>query len=281
MKDQGEYWLFSTGNGICSFRSTNLADWKAGPPVFAAPPAWTREVVPGFRGYFWAPDVIRVGRRFLLYYSVSTWGKNTSAIGLASNPTLDPAAPDFKWTDHGLVLRSWPSNQFNAIDPAAFQDSDGTLWMAFGSFWSGIQLIQLDPATGLRLAHDEGVRPLAFHSSIEAPFLHRRGDAYYLFVNWGQCCRGTNSTYEIRVGRSRTLGGPYVDRQGAPLLENGGSLVLATSGTRVGPGHAGIVTEQGVQRLSFHYYDAARRGAPTLGLRRLDWDAEGWPVVAP
>jgi arabinan endo-1,5-alpha-L-arabinosidase len=279
VKCGNDYWVFSTGPGIASWHSADLKKWDGGPRLFSTPPAWTTNAVPGFRGYFWAPDVIHLKNRYLLYYSVSTWGKNTSAIGLATNPTLDPTAASFAWTDQGAVVQSHGGDSFNAIDPSVTQAADGSLWLAFGSFWTGIKLLQLDPATGKRIAADSPMSSLAFHDSIEAACLWQRGDYYYLFVDWGQCCRGTNSTYNIRVGRSMSVTGPYLDKQGRDLLQSGGTLFLASQGDFIGPGHAGIYQEGEIDWFSYHYYDANRGGAATLAVRRLAWTTEGWPTV--
>jgi len=279
VKCKDVYWLFATGRGIVSRRSEDLVHWRNGPPVFASPPAWTAEAVPGNRGRYWAPDVIRLGDRYLLYYSVSTWGKNTSAIGLAVNATLDPSDPNFQWTDHGIVIQTGSSDDFNAIDPAVTRSPDGRLWLAFGSFWTGIKLIELDPASGKRISPDSPIHQLASHESIEAPMICHRHGYYYLLVNWGLCARGVESTYNIRVGRSARITGPYLDKQGVNMLHDGGSLLLGTEGKFIGPGHAGIVSEGGRDWLSYHYYDGDRRGVPTLGMRRLQWDADGWPKL--
>jgi arabinan endo-1,5-alpha-L-arabinosidase len=274
-----EYWVFSTGPGIVSWHSRDLKKWDSGPHVFETAPSWTTNAVPGFRGYFWAPDVLHVGDRYLLFYSVSSWGKNTSAIGLVTNPTLDPKDPGFAWTDQGPVVQSGPADPFNTIDPSVFEDRNGALWLAFGSFWTGIKLVELDRNTGKRVAADSPISSLAFSDSIEAPCLWRRGDFYYLLANWGLCCRGTNSTYHIRVGRSLRVTGPYLDKDGKDLLQQGGTLLLGSEGKRVGPGHAGIYQEGGLTWLSFHYYDADRSGRATLAVRQLDWTAEGWPAL--
>ncbi len=274
-----EYWFFYTGVGVRSYRSRDRVNWAPGPPVFREFPAWTREVVTNHTGHFWAPDVIRVNDRYLVYYSVSSWGKNRSAIGLATNATLDPSDPAFGWKDEGIAVSSTPADNFNAIDPSVLLDRDGRLWMAFGSFWSGIKLVELDPATGKRKFPDAPVEGLAFREAIEAPCLHRRGDQYYLFVNWGLCCRGTNSTYEIRVGRSGAVTGPYVDRDGIPLLHEAATPVLGTTNRFIGPGHAGILQVGAEDWMSYHYYDGAAHGRPTFALRRLRWTADGWPEV--
>jgi beta-xylosidase len=276
----GEYWMFYTGRGIGSWHSKNLQQWDAGPRVFEESPAWVAQAVPENRNAnFWAPDIIKVGGRYLLYYSVSSFGKRTSAIALATNATLNPRDPSFRWRDEGIVIRSGTADNFNAIDPALFHDDDGKLWMVFGSFWSGIKLMELDPATGKRVGADSPLHALAHSRAIEAAFLHRRDGHYYLFVNHGWCCRGINSTYHIRVGRSDKITGPYLDREGRALLAGGGTVALESEGPFIGPGHAGIIAVGDTEWFSCHFYDATQRGRPTFALRPLTWDAGGWPVV--
>ncbi|TAL00993.1 MAG: arabinan endo-1,5-alpha-L-arabinosidase [Verrucomicrobia bacterium] len=276
-----EYRVFGTGRGIFSRHSKDLVHWEAGPKVFEQSPLWTTDVAPRNFGRFWAPDVIKLRDRYLLYYSVSSWGSRESAIALATSPTLDSAAPNYGWQDRGIVVRTTTNSNHNAIDPSVMQDRDGRLWLAFGSYWTGIKLIELDPATGLRIATNSPMYSLASHESIEAACLHQRGNFYYLFVNWGQCCRGTNSTYEIRVGRSENITGPYLDRDGKDLMKSGGTLFLGTAGARIGPGHAGILTVNGKDFVSFHFYNPANRGRGTLAIEPLHWTADGWPDVKP
>jgi arabinan endo-1,5-alpha-L-arabinosidase len=213
-----------------------------------------------------------------VYYSVSSWGKNRSAIGLATTRTLDPAHPDYGWKDQGIVVQSHATDDYNAIDPHVFIDTDGKHWLTFGSFWSGIKLLQLDSKTGKR-AGNSPLLALATHREIEAPALTRHGEFYYLFVNWGLCCRGTNSTYEIRVGRSLSVTGPYVDKEGRELRSGGGSLFLSSSGPAIGPGHAAFHRTSEGAWLTCHYYDAANSGRPRLAILPLVWDTDGWPVV--
>lgn len=277
VRDGDRYWLFATGPGVASRHSKDLIHWEPGPPVFAEPPAWVTDVVPNHRGYFWAPDILRAGDRWLLYYSISAFGKQTSAIALASNPTLDPADPNYRWTDHGIVVRTDETSDHNAIDPGLVRGDDGSLWMTYGSFWSGIKLVQLDPNTGLRIAPDSPIHSLANKEQIEAAAIHKHDDFYYLFVNWGWCCRGLNSTYEIRVGRSREIIGPYLDRDGTDLLAGGGSPLLAAEGRFIGPGHPGIFEDAGRILLSYHFYDAEANGRPRLAIRPLEWTPDGWP----
>ncbi|RYD34870.1 MAG: arabinan endo-1,5-alpha-L-arabinosidase, partial [Verrucomicrobiaceae bacterium] len=166
---------------------------------------------------------------------------------------------------------------YNAIDPQLFADPDGSLWMVFGSFWSGIQLIELDPKTGLRHEKNRKVHQVAWKESIEAPALLKHGEYYYLFVNWGLCCRGTNSTYEIRVGRSRKITGPYLDEEGQELTTGGGTLFLGSDGDRIGPGHPAFVGEKEDLRMFYHYYDGARNGFARMDSLPVRWKDSGWP----
>lgn len=275
------YYLFHTGRGVGSLSSPDLIHWERGPAVWSEFPHWVREVVPDHRGHFWAPDIIELQGRYLLYYSVSAFGKQTSAIGLAVNQTLDPADPRYQWTDRGIVVQTNADSDHNAIDPSLLLTSQGELWMAYGSFWSGLKLVQLDPATGLLLDPAAPPISLAWAEQIEAPTLHERDGWFYLFINWGWCCRGLNSTYNIRVGRSRQITGPYLDREGRDLRQAGGTLVLDSEGHELGPGHAGLISQGDRILLSYHFYDARANGLSRLGFRNLRWSADGWPEVLP
>jgi len=279
-KCKDEYWVFYTGRGVPSWHSKDLTNWERGPSVFTNAPAWTARTIPQNRWmYYWAPDIIHLGDRYLLYYAVSTFGKNKSAIGLAVNHSLDPADPEFKWLDQGIVIQSGNTDDFNAIDPAITQDTKGGLWLAFGSFWSGIKLIELDPRTGKRINAASPVYALAFNDSIEAPYIYHHHNFYYLFVNWGLCCRGTNSTYEIRVGRARKITGPYLDKEGTDLMAGGGSLVLGSQRPFIGPGHAGIISADGADWFSCHFYDGTHHGRSLLAILPLHWNNNGWPEI--
>jgi arabinan endo-1,5-alpha-L-arabinosidase len=272
--------VFVTGNGIETRTSRDLKQWAEGKPVFETPPAWHRELVPENRGHLWAPDIIRRGDRYLLYYSVSSWGKNVSAIGLASNVTLDPNDPKYLWKDEGPVIRTSGKEDYNAIDPQILAASDGRLWMVFGSFWSGIQLVELDPESGLRHPERSRVRRIAWNETIEAAAILERGGYYYLFVNWGLCCRGLESTYEIRVGRGNSVTGPFLDKSGNDLATGGGSLLTGFGDDEIGPGHPCFVTQDGRTVMFYHYYDRKRRGFASIGYSRLAWTRDGWPELA-
>lgn len=279
MREGDRWWVFATGNGISTRHSKDLITWEESGPVFKELPAWHQQVVPDQRGHLWAPDIIRHKRTYRLYYSVSSFGKNSSAIGLATSPTLDPSHPDFKWTDQGIVIRSKRDDPYNAIDPHVIVDEQDAHWMSFGSFWTGIQLVELDPENGKTHPRRGRIRQIAWNQSIEAPAILKHGDFYHLFVNWGLCCRGLDSTYEIRTGRSRSITGPYLDRDGRDLATGGGSFLLGSEGDRIGPGHASFVMQDSAVRMFHHYYDRKRRGAHTLGFRDLKWSPDGWPEI--
>jgi arabinan endo-1,5-alpha-L-arabinosidase len=275
-----EFWVFCTGPNTPSYRSKDLITWTRGALGVANPPAWVRQAVPGNRGNdFWAPDVMRVGEKYLLFFSVSTFGKNTSAIGVASNPTLDPDDPHYQWTDGGIVVQSKVDDDFNTIDPAVFLDTDGRLWLTFGSFWSGIKLIELDPATGRRISANSPMYSLAHWDSIEAPYLYKHDGHYYLFASLGMCCRGIDTTYHTRVGRAEKIIGPYLDKDGNDMLLGGGTLVAESVGPFIGPGHAGIIEVNGQSWFSCHFYDGTNRGISKLSIRPLTWSADGWPEL--
>src|SRR5690606_39127303 len=224
---QGDTWYaFVTGPGITVYSSKDMRTWNADPPVFATIPAWAYDVVPKVNSPIWAPDTSAHDGTYYLYYSIAIGGKNASATGVATNTTLDPADPAFRWVDHGIVLRSVPHRDLgNAIDANLVEDEDGTPWLAFGSFWGGLKLVKLredrlaiaEPQEWHTLARRE--RPLLAvddanpePGAIEAPFIFRHDGWYYLFVSYDHCCRGAKSDYRIMVGRSRDLRGPYLDR---------------------------------------------------------------------
>lgn len=285
IKEGATYYLFSTRAGIAIRCSADLVRWRLCGDVFGHLPGWAVEDVKGLRG-LWAPDVSYFNGRFHLYYSASTFGSNRSSIGLVTNRTLDPASDKYRWEDQGKVISSTAADDWNAIDPNLVLDEEGRPWLSFGSFWSGIKMRRIDAATGKLSAEDQTLYSLAGRprtkeqpGAIEAPLIIRRNGYYYIFASFDFCCRGVNSTYNIRVGRSRKVTGPYVDRSGRPMMEDGGTLLLASEGRWRGPGHCAILQEKGTDLLVYHAYDAEWRGTPTLRITLLAWDAEGWPMV--
>ncbi len=286
----GTYHLFCTGHlgephGVLPWRtSTDLVHWASNDSVFEGLPDWAQREVPGTSG-MWAPDISFHDGRYHLYYSLSTFGKNRSAIGLATTPTLNRADSDFGWRDEGVAVRSSPDDDFNAIDPNHAVDAEGRPWLVFGSFWGGLQLVPLDPATGKPVA-GAAPRTIARRPSpdaIEAPFIIRRSGFFYLFASFDFCCRGSDSTYYTVVGRSPEIAGPYIDREGRPMLEGGGTTILRadrSAGDRfVGPGHCAVLQDGARDYIVYHAYDTLADGAPTLRIRPLAWSADGWPTA--
>lgn len=284
LQDGPDWYVFSTGdpavaNGTIQIRrSHDLLKWEYAGNVFDQIPAWATAAVPGVTN-LWAPEIHKHGNTYYLYYSVSTFGSNRSAIGLATNTTLDPRRREYRWVDRGLVTASGPENDYNAIDPAVIEDDRGTPYLALGSFWSGIRMFKLQYPSGM-LAPNQG-QPLRLAdrfvppNAIEGASIVRKNGMYYMFVALDFCCRGTESTYKIAVGRSDVVTGPYYDQLGTPLQHGGGTVLLSENGTMFGPGGPTVTGDL----LGYHYYDAGANGDFKLGLRTIVWK-DGWPSVA-
>ncbi len=300
IEEDGTYYVFTTGPGITVWASEDMENWLRRPAVFDPHPAWVPVEIPEFAGHMWAPDIVEHDGLYYLYYSVSAFGRNTSAIGVATNVTLDSEDPDYEWIDHGKILRSYPGlNNWNAIDAAVTEDRDGTPYLSFGSFWSGLQLVRMMP-NRLALAEspedfktiasrvddpDAPMPPGGYHAgagdgAVEAPFIFEKGDYFYLFISIDSCCRGAESDYKMAVGRSREIEGPYVDREGVPLLHGGGTIILTGDEDWYAVGHNAVYTFDGQDYIVFHGYDAStERGLPRLRIEPLEWTIDGWPVV--
>jgi len=289
------YHVFSTGHGkrlIETRTSKDLVTWTAGDPIFTSLPAWAKDAIPGSDG-MWAPDISYVNGRYRLYYSVSTFGSNRSAIGLATSPTLDPKAKNYAWRDEGLVVMSTKDDDYNAIDPNFIIDREGRHWLSLGSFWTGIKLFELDPKTGKPKNAKKPVSiarrpaPAGGPAPVEAPFIVDHGGYYWLMVSYDYCCKGANSTYYTVMGRSKDITGPYLGKDGSPLMEGGGTIFLRADLQEQqrfrGPGHAGWLhdvdskTGDGKDYVVYHAYDKQANGAPTLRIAPVRWGADGWP----
>jgi arabinan endo-1,5-alpha-L-arabinosidase len=283
-KDGDTWFVYSTGNGTIANgnvqirSSTDGKNWRYAGEVWDTKPEWLAETVPGVDN-IWAPELYEHDGVWYLYYSASTFGSNRSAIGVATNTTLDPDDPAYEWVDQGEVIASTPLDDFNAIDAGIAVDDDGTPWMAFGSFWSGIRMVELEWPSGMR-ADDAEPLHLADRqeppNAIEAPYLIERDGDWFLFVSMDSCCQGSDSTYKIAVGRADEVTGPYVDRDGVPLLEGGGTIVLETDDTRVGPGGQSVWGDD----MAFHFYNADLNGQFELAIAPIEWDSEGWPTLS-
>jgi arabinan endo-1,5-alpha-L-arabinosidase len=291
--------LSTSGNSFGMLRSsTDLVEWTPHGPVLSERPRWLQDALPDGRS-LWAPDILPLpGGGLRMYYCASEkFGQNTSFIGVAECRDFDPLEPTRGWRDLGPVLASHAGrDNFNAIDPETIRDADGREWMFFGSYWSGLFVVELDPKTGKLKWPDESARVLVArnpsdpHNAIEAPAVLFRDGHFYLFASHGLAAQGVESSYRIVVGRSRSVTGPYVDRDGKPMLEGGHTLVLAASPPMYGPGHCDVfVDADGRRLLAHHFYDGRERwghdpqgrerwGLPTLQVRELIWDKDGWPL---
>jgi arabinan endo-1,5-alpha-L-arabinosidase len=272
----GSYLLAATGNNLVLKTSTDRTAWRNAGVVWPGGAPWTTSYTGGGAA-LWAPDLSYHNGQFYLYYSASTFGSQRSAIFLATSPT----GASGSWTNQGLIIESGTAVNYNAIDPNLVVDAGGQWWLSFGSFWSGIKMIRLDPATGRRSTSDTAIRSLATRTTaggaVEAPFVYRHGGFFYLFVSFDRCCQGASSTYRVMVGRSTSVTGPYTDRTGTALTSGGGSEVLAGHGSIHGPGHQAVIADSDGDVLFYHYY--ADSGASFLGINRIGWDAAGWPFV--
>ncbi|MGA2184110.1 MAG: family 43 glycosylhydrolase [Bryobacteraceae bacterium] len=271
----GTYYLFGTHGGIRMQSSPDRTYFVRTSPALSAIPSWVSTYN---KGDLWAPDVSYRDGKYWLYYAASTFGKNVSAIGLATSLTAAPG----DWVDQGVVCRSQSDEDYNAIDPGLIVDRSGGWWLSFGSFWGGIQMIQIDPATGKQTSKNNTRYPLARRTAtpaIEAAYIYSHGEYYYLFVSFDRCCVGIRSTYHIAVGRSSSVTGPYYDRGGVAMSDGGGTIVLSTHGHVVGPGGQMVMHETDGDLLIYHYYDGNSNGRPMLGMNHIVWDSEGWPRI--
>lgn len=294
---QGDtFYVFSTGGrrrgDIIPIRcSKDLYNWEYLGAVFDQMPEWAIQEIPGTRG-IWAPDISYFNGKYHIYYSVSTFGKNNSAIGLVTNTTLDPNSPDYEWEDHGMVIRSTTGKtNWNAIDGNLILEGKDKAWLCWGSFWGGIKMRRIDRSTGKLSEKDTKLYSIATRprssehqtppstGAIEAPFIIKRGKYWYHLVSFDFCCRGAKSTYKIMVGRSKKVTGPYVDKEGRLMTEGGGTLLLdATEGGRwVGPGHCAVLQDVSGDYLVFHAYDGqSQRSRSELKISTMVWE-NGWP----
>lgn len=302
----GRYYVFATGFGVQCMSSADLINWKMEKSVLDPAPQWAINSVDGYRGHTWAPDIQYHNGLWYLFYSCSSFGKNTSAIGLAVNKTLNPSSPDFKWIDKGLVVRSIKTDNFNAIDPNMIIDKKGTMWLTWGSFWDGIQLAKIDskkidannsegmlkskPTTIARRFFRNNIdkiskedkalsqeAPDAGANAIEAPFLIYNDGYYYLFVSWDYCCKGQRSNYKTVVGRSKKITGPFLDSKGKNLAEGGGDILWQADDNYYGVGHCGLSKINDEWFFVAHGYSKSENGRSKLVIRKLTFTPDKWP----
>jgi arabinan endo-1,5-alpha-L-arabinosidase len=273
----GTFYLYATGNGLGAKTSMDLESWQGAPAVFDTNPAWIEDQVPAATN-LWAPDIAYFGGQYHLYYSASSFASNRSCIGHATRAALDTGS----FTDHGSIFCSnvtTSGDDFNAIDPNVVLDQEGTPWLSFGSFWSGIKQFEL-ASDGTRAGDDLialADRPQN-SGALEGPFIVRRCGYYYLFVSWGACC-DEPWDYELRVGRSTSINGPFTDKTGEDMLDGGGTLLFRGTGSITAPGHSAVIFVGMRAYNVYHALDASHQN-PVLRVAELVWDDEGWPISA-
>ncbi|KAF8587037.1 glycoside hydrolase family 43 protein [Ramaria rubella] len=274
--DRGKYWLFSTAVGIEIRTSTDRVEWSLIGTVWAPDQdTWTNNFTLTANGNVWAPDCHYVNGEFILYYAASSLGSQDSAIFLAKSKTGLPGS----WINEGLVTSTTSADDYNAIDPNLFIDFKDEWHLTLGSFWTDIKQMSLSASTG-KLSSSKITslaERTADNGAMEASYIFKNDEFYYLFTSWDLCCQGLSSTYNIRVVRSKSLSGPFVDQSGVDTLDGGGTLVLGTHGSIVGPGGQSLFRDDDGPILVYHYYTAIDS---LLGINRLDFSS-GWPVVLP
>jgi len=264
MKCEGKYYTFGTGGG--GLISEDGWNWYPG------------AVRPGGGA---APDALKIGDRYLVAYSSTGGGLGGGHAGRILtmwNRTLDPESPDFAYTEAVEVASSQVDEDCDAIDAGLFMDPvSGRLWCTYGTYFGFIRIVELDPRTGARV---EGNEPVNIAIDCEATTIIWRNGWYYLLGTHGTCCDGVNSTYNIVVGRSRSVTGPYLDNVGRDMIAGGGKMVIDADDRQFGAGHFGrYIEDEGVEKMSFHWEaDLDRSARSVLAIRPLLWEND-WPVA--
>ncbi len=281
VKQDGVYYMYIMAPNILIKSSTDMIHWKRVGTVFGTTdPSWLAKEVPGYG--IWAPSVYYFGGRYYLYYCISTIGSQNSAIGVAVNTTLDPNSPDYKWVDGGMVIRSRTGSPYNCIDPNIVVDEEGKVWLNFGSYWGGLYQKQINPDTG-HLMEPEESKDTLYHlarrninnGAIEAPYMIRHEGYYYLFTAFNPM----DLSYHNRVGRSTSVHGPFVDKDGREMTKGGGTVVTKGMYELQMPGHASVFkNDDGQYYFVGEYF---RKGTPSIMMiSTIVWDKDGWPVTA-
>lgn len=288
----GMYYIYGT-DAVCQ-KSSDLIHWSNIGKVVDAPPAESEEWV-GTKN-IWAPDIVKVGDEYRLYCSNSSWGVRQSCIFLAvANNPEGPFIP------RGCVLKTHDGLPVNAIDANIITDvKNGDMYMVYGSFWGGCHVLKLNNQTGL--ADEDGIgvcvacRPEWMSGAIEGPYMIYNPDTqyYYLFVSYGSL----KTDYQVRVGRSKKITGPFVDFNGREMTdrddEDGSIGLMQFCGYRwndgipyMAPGHNSVIHDQNgdwylVCHIREKNYTASKFLEPsTMQVRKMYWTQSGWPVLAP
>ena len=289
------YYVFSSSPLGSFYTSTDLQSWRHAGEVFTDIPAWLAQAIPE-ADHIGSPDISFYEGRYLLFYQSHISNTCNAATGLATNTVLDPLHPDYLWVDHGLILRSTPfyedigiycgdeNSTFNAIDAQFFVDGEKKPWLVFGSTIGGIKLIPLDPLSlrpPVKAQYTTLAQRWLFLNDpiIEAPYLIKMGEYYYLFLSFNHCCLDDKTQYQIRVGRADKITGPYFDKDGWPLWLGGGTPLIQRDGAFIGTGHGEVFSAEGRDWLVHHAKLPAQNYRAHLNIRELRWNRDGWPSV--
>ena len=280
IKEADTYYVFSTGMRIKT--SKDRINWVNAGSVFGGDSLkldWWDDDIKEKIG-LWAPDIHYCNGKYHLYYSVSAWMNFNSSIGYVTNTTLNKNDPAYKWVDEGQVISFKNGGKgVNVIDPNIFIDTDGKKYLIYGSYQAGLRLVELDNQTG-KLKKDPPDITTLTTSLGEGVFIIKGHGYYYIFASRGKCCSGMNSTYQIVIGRSTNLLGPYLNKEGESWVDNKYSLFLAGDSTEPGRGHNGFFTEHDTTFIVYHAYTRSADGASLLNISPVYIDKEGWPSFA-
>ncbi|ORY93550.1 glycosyl hydrolase [Syncephalastrum racemosum] len=271
IQEGSRWYVFCTGDGIQVLTSNDGLAWTRAPQIFLSAPSWWSKSVPNHSGLdVWAPDVQLYNNKVYLYYAISTFGSQVSAIGLATASSIGAGS----WKDEGVILTSSGSNDYNAIDPNLIIDASGNPYLAFGSFWSGIKITALDKSTMKPTGQIYSIAARPNNGgAIEGPSIIYHSGYYYLFASIDKCCDGVDSTYKIAYARSKSITGPYEDVAGDAALQGGVTVLDSGNARWKGPGGQDVYNNV----IARHAYDADNNGAPTLLISDLNW-SNGWPT---
>ena len=277
------YALATTDNHMLMQFSEDALNWKNGDPAMPEFSKWLYKYAPNMID-IWAPDIHYVGGEYRMYYCGSEMGIRSSGMGFMSSKEIDPTKPGYGWTDQGEVIHTVKSDSYNAIDAAVLKDLDGKVWMAFGSWGTGIHILELDEKTG-KVKNGAKMQNIANRggAGVEGASLIEHNGKYFLFTAWDNCCKKgadlENNSYKTTVGRSNRINGGYVDRSGKALLDGGGTILLSRYGRYYGPAGGEAFEDVNRQRFVNHYYDKNDGGNSYIQVRDIVWTDDNWPEL--
>ena len=269
--DDGQFYLFSTGNRI--FRSPDMLNWTRINDCFT--PEGCPSFVPGVRR-IWAPDINKIGNKYVLYFALSKWGgEDSCGIGVATS--VRPEGPYECINGDGKLFRSFEIGVRNSIDPFYIKDK-GRHYLIWGSF-SGIYIIELSD-DGLSVKKG-AVKTQIGGTAYEGSYIYKRNGYYYFFGSIGFCCSGAASTYQTVYARSTSLFGPYTTKTGGSLMKNQHEVLIHGNEKWAGTGHnAEIFTDKnGDDWIIYHAYSKTNPDIGRMALMdKVHW-TNNWPSV--